>query len=75
MELLKEPVKTRSRRHSAEVCPSLLLHQSALCDVGEKPYLPSAFQVQEFCTTGQYRRCPLRFAARLSLCDCTAAAE
>lgn len=66
MELIKEPMKTKKARRTGEVCPSLFLHHSALCDVGERPYLPSSFQVQEFCTTDRHHRCPLRLSAPAS---------
>jgi hypothetical protein len=30
----------------------------AVCRVDEKPYVPSVFQLEEYCKTSRHKRCP-----------------
>jgi hypothetical protein len=39
-------------------CPHLNRWVVATCRVGEKIYVPSVFQLQEYCKTREHKRCP-----------------
>jgi hypothetical protein len=43
------------------VCPNLDVQHGwgSLCRLQARPYLPSEFELAEFCTTDRHRRCPL----------------
>jgi hypothetical protein len=39
-------------------CPHLKLWLVATCKINEKAYVPSAFQLHEYCKTKGHKRCP-----------------
>ena len=40
-------------------CPHLAKWVISSCNAVEKPYLPSLFELQEYCRTKDHRKCPL----------------
>jgi hypothetical protein len=33
-----------------------------LCKIGARPYVPSSFEIREYCKTGRHKVCPLYFS-------------
>ncbi len=46
-------------------CPHLRRWTVAACRIDEKLYVPSVFQLEEYCRTREHRKCPF-FVKRLS---------
>jgi hypothetical protein len=42
-------------------CPHLIKWAIHTCKAGDKPYAPSLFELMEYCTTGDHRKCPFYF--------------
>ena len=40
-------------------CPHLLNWTVSYCRADDKPYIPSIYELQEYCTIGAHERCPL----------------
>jgi len=40
-------------------CPLLIRRFILACQAVDKPYLPSIFELQEYCRTKAHRKCPL----------------
>lgn len=40
-------------------CPHLLNWTVSSCKADDKPYIPSVYELQEYCTVGAHERCPL----------------
>lgn len=40
-------------------CPHLLKCTVSSCKADDKPYIPSVYELQEYCTVGAHERCPL----------------
>lgn len=40
-------------------CPHLLNWTVSSCRADDKPYIPSIYELQEYCTVGAHERCPL----------------
>jgi hypothetical protein len=39
-------------------CPHLMKWVRASCEAFEKPYLPSMFELEEYCRRKDHRKCP-----------------
>ncbi len=39
-------------------CPNLLKWIVSSCKAVERPYVPSLFELEEYCRTGDHRKCP-----------------
>ncbi len=39
-------------------CPNLLKWVISSCKAVERPYVPSLFELEEYCSTGDHRKCP-----------------
>lgn len=40
-------------------CPHLLNWTVSSCKADDKPYIPSIYELQEYCTVRAHKRCPL----------------
>ncbi len=40
-------------------CPHLVDRMVSFCKADDKPYVPSIYELQEYCTAGKHQRCPL----------------
>ncbi len=40
-------------------CPHLFKWTVSSCKADDKPYIPSVYELQEYCTVGAHERCPL----------------
>ena len=40
-------------------CPHLLDWTVSSCKADKKPYVPSIYELQEYCTVREHQRCPL----------------
>lgn len=40
-------------------CPHLLCWTISSCKAAAKPYVPSIFELQEYCTVREHAKCPL----------------
>lgn len=39
-------------------CPYLLIHRIGFCTAGDGPYVPSLFELEEYCREFRHARCP-----------------
>jgi hypothetical protein len=56
-----EPMKKISPGAEKTRCPYLQKWVGSHCRISEKPYYPSIFELQEYCGTRNYSKCPLIF--------------
>jgi hypothetical protein len=52
-------LKINMKLHSEKMkCPHIMKWGSFFCGVDEKTYAPSFFQLNEYCMTKEYSKCP-----------------
>jgi hypothetical protein len=44
-------------------CPKLVKQQISSCKAGDKPYMPSKFQLQYYCKNPEHKKCPFYASA------------
>ena len=52
-----------------EKCPQLMLMGISSCGAGDLPYVPSIFELEEYCTNTRHARCPFYIETRIEWGD------
>jgi hypothetical protein len=52
-----------------ETCPHLMRLGISSCGAGDLPYVPSIFELDEYCTNSRHARCPFFIGTRMEWGD------